>query len=420
MKRAALALLVLLAAPGALAQDKGGHGPHMGHAAAPACADPLPKCAVTATPAFGADGRLWLIYAVAGKVYGAVSSDNGESFAPPFVVAAPAGTLDDNGEARPKIVALADGALLASFTTRPEKSFDGVVYVTRSTDGGKSFSTPQPLVDDKGQRFETFVVGPRGRVYAAWLDKRDAAKAKAAGEEFEGSGIAVAWSDDGGESFAGKSILLDHSCECCRISAALDGDGRPVFLWRHVFENNRRDHMAAKLSPDGKTLVGARVSLDDWATSCPHQGPALAIDAAGRWHVAWFTRGKARQGLFYARSEDGGKSFSEPRRFGDAERAPQRPQLLASGGRLYRAWKEFDGTTTAILVQSSQNGGASFDAPRIVARTAETSDHPLLVESKGVAYLSWLTQEEGYRLIPLERGHADAAGKSAAGLDRVN
>ncbi|WP_159728824.1 sialidase family protein [Methylosinus sp. Ce-a6] len=419
MKSIALALLALFAASSALAQETGGRaekGGHMGHAAEPACAEPLPECAVTATPAFGADGRLWLTYSVAGTIYGATSSDNGGSFAPPFVIAAPVGTLDDNGEARPKIVALADGTLIASFTTRPEKSHDGTVFVTRSTDGGKSFAAPQPLVDDKGQRFETFVIGPKGRIYAAWLDKRDAAKAKAAGEAFEGSGIAVAWSDDGGRSFAGKSILLDHSCECCRIGAALDRDGRPVFAWRHVFENNRRDHMAAKLSPDGKTLVGARVSLDDWATSCPHQGPALAIDAAGRWHVAWFTRGKTRQGLFYARSADGGKSFSTPERIGDAERAPQRPQLLAAGDRLYRAWKEFDGKVTTILVQSSRDGGESFDAPRILAQTAEASDHPLLVESKGVAYLSWLTHEEGYRLIPLERDRAEAQGRSTAGL----
>lgn len=423
MKRAALALLSLLAASSALAQEKEAEKGarekmgRMAHAAAPACADPLPRCAVSATPSFGADGRLWLTYSVAGKVYGAMFRDNGKSFAPPFVIAAPAGTLDDNGEARPKIVALADGTLLASYTTRPEKSYEGTVFVTRSTDEGRSFAPPQPLVDDKGQRFETFILGPKGRLFAAWLDKRDAARAKAAGESFEGSGIAVAWSDDAGKSFSGKSILLDHSCECCRIGAALDRDGQPVFIWRHVFENNRRDHMAAKLSADGKTLTGARVSLDDWATSCPHQGPALAIDAAGRWHIAWFTRGKTRQGLFYARSEDGGKSFSEPERIGVAERAPQRPQLLASGGALYRAWKEFDGTTTTILAQISRDGGKSFDAPRALAQTAEASDHPLLVESRGVVYLSWLTHEEGYRLIPLQRDHARAPARNAtAGL----
>jgi hypothetical protein len=36
-----------------------------------------------------------------------------------------------------------------------------------------------------------------------------------------------------------------------------------------------------------------------------------------------------------------------------------------------------------------------------VAETADASDHPLLVADKQRAYLSWLTRNEGYRLIPL-------------------
>lgn len=408
MRRAALVLFAALAASAASAQEKGGQ---MSHAAAPACIEPAPKCALTATPFFGKDGRLWLAYAVAGKIYGAVSRDNGKSFAPAFLIAAPeaGGALDDNGEARPKLVALDDGTLVASYTVKPEKSYDGTIFLTRSTDGGKSFSKPQPLIDGKGQRFDAFLLGPKGRLYVAWLDKSNAEKAKAAGETFAGSGIAVGWSDDGGATIAGKRILLDHSCECCRIGAALDRDGLPVFVWRHVFEGNQRDHMAAKLSADGSKLVGGRVSSDEWATTCPHHGPTLAIDKAGAWHVAWFTRGKQRQGLFYARSADGGKTFSEPERLGDAERAPSRPQLLSVGDRLYRAWKEFDGTVSTIVLQSSRDGGKSWDAARVVASTTNASDHPLLAQSKGTAYLSWLTREEGYRLLPLERDHADAA-----------
>lgn len=413
MRSAALAMLALLVAGPAAAEEKGGR--HKGHASAPACVDPAPKCAVTATPTFGKDGRLWLTYAVSGKVYGAVSQDGGKSFAEPFTIAVLDGSaLDDNGEARPKIVALDDGTLVASYTVKPEKGYEGTIFVTRSTDGGKSFSKPQPLIDGKGQRFETFVVGPTGRIYVAWLDKTNAEKAKAVGEDFAGSGIAVGWSDDGGATIKGKKILLDHSCECCRIGAALDRDGLPVFAWRHVFEGNQRDHLVAKLSADGTALEGGRVAADEWATTCPHQGPALAVDAAGRWHVSWFTRGKRRQGLFYAQSADGGKSFSEPEPLGDPERAPSRPQLLATADSLYRTWKEFDGTTTTIALQSSPDGGKSWSAVRVVAATADASDHPLLVANKGVAYLSWLTREEGYRLIPLERSHADAAPSPAA------
>jgi hypothetical protein len=426
MKRSTLALLASLAASVAIAQDNptlnaasaqtnAGHEAHMGHAApAAACAEPKLECAPTATPFFAKDGRLWLSFSAGDTVYATFSRDNGKSFAPAATIAKVEGAaIDDNGEARPKLVALDDGTLVASFTTRPAKSYNGTIFIARSTDGGKSFSKPQPLVDGSGQRFEIFALSPKGRLYVAWLDKRNAEQAKAQGRAFEGSGVAVAWSDDGGVTFTGKKILIDHSCECCRVAAAFDRDGLPVFAWRHVFEDNHRDHYAAKLSADGAGLNGGRVSEDEWTTTCPHHGPSLAVDAKGQWHVVWFANGKKRQGLFYARSRDGGKSFSDPEKFGDAERAPSHPYLLSAKGQLYRAWKEFDGTATAIMIQNSSNGGASWSAPRIVASTTDASDHPLLIESKGTAYLSWLTRKEGYRLIPLARPQANAPGGAA-------
>jgi hypothetical protein len=422
MKRAALAIIACLAANSALTEETpsqsapaaiaagSGHGAHMGRAAAPVCAEPKPECSVAATPVFGKDGRLWLTYSVADRIYASSSRDNGKSFAPPVTIAKIEGaTIDSNGEARPKLVVMPNGTLVASYTTRPEKTYNGTIFTTRSTDGGKSFAKPQPLIDGAGQRFEIFALSPKGRLYVAWLDKSNAEKAKVEGREFAGSGAAVAWSDDGGATFEGKKIIMDHSCECCRVSAAFDRDGQPVFAWRHVFENNHRDHYVAKLSVDGTALIGGRVSEDEWATTCPHHGPSLAIDASGRWHIVWFANGKKRQGLFYAHSSDGGKSFSEPQSFGDGERAPSHAFLLAVKGQLWRAWKEFDGTTTSVMAQSSHDAGASWSVARIVASTQDASDHPLLIENKGTAYLSWLTRKEGYRLIALMRDQAHAS-----------
>jgi hypothetical protein len=391
-----------------------GHGGHKMGAPSPACLDPLPRCAPTAEPVFARDGTLWLAFPVGDKLYVASSRDAGASFTPPVVAATvTGGVFDANGEARPKIAALPNGTLLVSYTARPEKSYDGAVSFARSTDGGKTFSAPEPLLDSIGQRFDIFLVSPKGRIFVAWLDKRDAAAAKQAGQAFAGSGIAVGWSDDGAKSFVGKKILMDHSCECCRVSAALAPDGQPVFAWRHVYDDNLRDHYAAKLSTDGATLAGGRVSEDEWATGCPHQGPSLAIDAAGTWHVVWFTNGKARKGLFYASSGDGGKSFSVPQKFGDDAKAPSHAAILFSKGKLYRVWKEFDGATTRVLVQTSRDSGKSWSAPRAVATTAETSDHPQLLAGKAGAYLSWLTKAEGYRLLPLWRQGAAAAPQPA-------
>lgn len=383
------------------------------HVVAPACADPKPACAMTVNPAFDRKGTLWVAYSVGKTVYAAHSSDGGKSFSDPATVVTIAdGVIDAHGDARPKVIPLDNGDVLVGYATRPDKQMIGTIFIARSTDGGKTFSAPQALLTEGGQRFETLVVNPKGRIFAGWLDKTHALKAKAEGKEFEGSGVAFAVSDDHGATFKGKNILMDHACECCRMSSALDRDGLPVFAWRQISEGSIRDHYAAKLSADGAKLTGGRVSNDDWAiNSCPHHGPGLAVDANGVWHVAWFTKGKNRQGLFYASSADGGKSFSTPEKFGDDAKAPGHPIVIATKGRLYRIWKEFDGTTTTIPMQTSRDGGKSWSAPKVVAETADASDHPELLADRKTAYLSWVTHKEGYRLMPLPRDEKSAAAK---------
>lgn len=415
-----LVAALLIAATAASAEEHAGSTsvnvesaskPAMKHAA-PACFDPRPDCAMTVFPAFDRKGRLWVAYSVGKTVYAAASANGGKSFAAPVAVAtvAETGVIDSHGDARPKIVAMNDGGLLVAYTTRPDKQMIGTIFTARSANGGKSFSTPQAMLAEGGQRFDAWTVSPKGRIYAGWLDKTHALKARAEGRDFAGSGVAFGWSDDGGATFTGKSILMDHACECCKMSAALDRDGLPVFAWRQVFEDGVRDHYAAKLSADGSSLSGGRVSDDNWAiNSCPHQGPALAIDGAGVWHVAWFTKGKNRQGLFYAASRDGGKSFSAPEKIGDDAHAPAFAALLAVKDRLYRVWKEFDGNTTSIPFQMSRDGGKNWSAPHVLATAADASDNPQLVANKGVGYLSWVSHKEGYRLIPLPRDEKSAS-----------
>jgi len=161
---------------------------------------------------------------------------------------------------------------------------------------------------------------------------------------------------------------MDHSCECCRVAATLDRDGQPVSHGAMCSGQNVRDHYAAKLSADGLQLIGGRVSEDDWATTCPHHGPSLSIDAAARGTSSGSPMARNRKGLFYARSADGGKSFSEPVKFGDDAHAPSHAAILAEKGQIYRVWKEFDGATTSIVMQASRDAGKAWSDPRVRRR----------------------------------------------------
>jgi len=227
--------------------------------------------------------------------------------------------------------------------------------------------------------------------------------AKARNETYVGAALAFAWSNDHGSIISETRIAQDNTCECCRLAIAFVAPGRPAIAFRNVFGGTVRDHAVMTfLDPQTPGPIH-RISVDDWRTDvCPHHGPSLAISADSTYHVTWFTDGLARKGLFYARSSDGGVTFSDPMPVGRSDRNPAHPYLIAAKGALWLVWKEFDGEKTTVSVMTSHDDGRTWSAAKIVAETSNASDHPLLLSRGGRVFLSWQTQAEGYRVISLE------------------
>ena len=369
-----------------------------------ACKDTTLQCARAATPMFTQDGALWLTWSGGGAISIARSTDLGVNFEPRIEIAQHGAFLDTGPDARPQLVTDKQNNLIIAYGFFRDKNWNAQVNVSRSTDNGKSFSMPAPIsADPTSQRFPSLLTDPQGQVFASWIDKRLVAQASTSGKKQLGGSIAYAWSNDGAQTFAQESIAQPSSCECCRIASALTPDGLPVILYRAIFEGSIRDHATQTFTSRTQPGPTQRVSVDAWATdSCPHHGPALAISAAGVQHVAWFTQGSARIGSFYARSTDQGKTYSNPVTIGDPEAMPGRPYLLSTPSALWLTWKEFDGKRTAVFAQYSTDDGVQWSSPKLIAETVGYSDHPLLIQREGIAYLSWLTVAQGYRLLELE------------------
>jgi hypothetical protein len=363
----------------------------------------LTKPALAVSAAFDAAGRLWRVSVQDGHVVVQYSDDKGGRFSPAVNVNPEPDRIAADGDNRPKIALAPDGTIYVSYTSHLPEPYSGHVHLSRSTDGGRSFSKPAIVNDDRAaisHRFESLVVDAKGRAHVVWLDRRDQMAAKKDNKEYAGVAVYYASTADG--TVIGENRkLVDHGCECCRIALALDTDGTPVIAWRHVYDKNVRDHALWRLDARSAPV---RVAEDNWAIdACPHHGPALAVSGAGTYHVAWFTGAASRQGLYYARAADR-KTFSAPLAVGDPRAQPGRPALLVRGRRVYLAWKEFDGNATAVRIMVSGDDGATWSPARTVASAASASDHPLLVNDGEVVYLSWNAQREGYRLIDLSAG----------------
>jgi hypothetical protein len=376
---------------------------HHQHGSEAACDEPALRCASKVTPAFASDGTLWLAWMAGGKISVASSRDAGKSFSAPVAATADALNLDWGPDARPKIAIDRNGGIALAFSTFKDKAFNGQVLTTRTDDGGKSFAAARPVTgSNESQRFEAIGFDNNGALFAAWLDKRNRIPAQQAGKKYDGAGLFFASSKDGGATYSDARMAIDNTCECCRLGLAFDPQNHPVVVFRNIFDGGIRDHAVITFSDPATPGEPRRVSVDDWQiAACPHHGPSLAVSANGSYHVTWFTNGKARKGLFYAHSRDGGKTFSVPSAIGDPKRSPSRPFVLAGPHGLTIAWKEFDGEKTTVKLMTSGDDGVSWTTPKAVSETSDASDHPLLVTDGRRAYLSWMTKADGYRFIPI-------------------
>jgi hypothetical protein len=374
------------------------------HASEAACDETILRCASKVTPAFSPDGTLWLAWMAGGQISVARSNDAGHGFSTPVQVTQERLNLDWGPDARPKIVIDRNGGIALAFSIFRDKAFNGQVLYTRSADGGKTFSELRPITaSNESQRFEALGLDADGSLFAAWLDKRNRVPAQQRGQTYDGAGLFFASSNDGGATYSESRLAQDNTCECCRLGLAFAGPGRPVVVFRNIFEGGVRDHAIVTFSDPATPGEVHRVSRDDWQiAACPHHGPSLSISAAGTYHVAWYTNGKVRKGLFYARSRDGGATFSEPLPIGRPDRNPTRPYVIAGPREAAMVWKEFDGEKTTVNLMTSRDDGATWSPAKTISSTMDTSDHPLLVSDGRRSYLSWMTKADGYRIQPIE------------------
>ena len=362
-------------------------------------------CGAAPSGAFDEDGRYWVVFVQQEYLYLSYSDNQGVKFSTPIKVNSTPEPIYTDGENRPKLAIGTDHEIYVSWTKRSPERFSGDIRFSRSIDQGKSFSPAQTINDDglvTSHRFDALLTDHRGDVYLAWLDKRDRQAALAQNSTYTGAALYYAVSTDKGVSFSPNQKVADHSCECCRIAISRpEGSGAAIF-WRHIFATNTRDHAFVILGPKAVTQAPQRATVDNWQIdACPHHGPAMTDADNGHYAMAWFTNSPQRKGIYFG-SYDAETGIMTHQTSLSHSPGASHPQLLRPHqGLLLAAWKVFNKKKTLILLAASEDNGINWHPPQVVAKTEEASDHPLLVQKGSQAYLSWLTKNEGFRLIPI-------------------
>lgn len=387
MRMRMLALTWLLAMASLASAQHAGHVP-----AAVSRAD------LGSSAAFADDGALWAVGKQGEHVVWRVSRDFGASWSQPALVNVDPEPVAADGDSRPKIVVGKSGQLFVTWTRPLALPYTGEVRFARSLDAGKHWSAPVTVHADRQQithRFDAMAVDRQGKLFIAWIDKRDQALAKAAGTPYHGAAIYFAVSDDDGASFRGDFKLAEHSCECCRIALLARPDTGVTALWRHVFAPNIRDHAIADLNADGSAGAIRRATFDDWAIdACPHHGPSLARDSDGTLHAVWFHLGKTTPGVSYGRLRNG--AIEGQRVLGGNGAA--HADIAIDGRRLLLVWKDFDGQRTWLRALRSDDAGEQW-LELTLADTGDMSDQPRALMHNGRFHVFWNTRERPWQVV---------------------
>jgi hypothetical protein len=344
-------------------------------------------------------------------LFAAVSRDGGRSFAAPVRVNDVDGDACLNGEQPPRVTIAPDSVTIV-WTTKGARGTK--LLYARSADGGRTFATSAavPGGDAAGNRgWENIATAGAGastahppRTFVVWLDHRELARQDGEVAATHHDHAAAATKPDG-VAMAQQSKLyvasLDGApapvgvtggvCYCCKTALAAAADGSLFAAWRHVYPGNIRD-IAFTLSRDGGRTFAApvRVSEDKWQLEgCPDDGPAMAVDAGGRIHIAWPTlikdAGTDTIALFYASSADG-------RRFTARERIPtdgmpHHPQIaIGADGAPVLAWDEAAaGNRRAVFARVAGQSPARFTRQVL----GDTAVYPVVAATPRGAIVAW-------------------------------
>ena len=208
------------------------------------------------------------------------------------------------------------------------------------------------------------------------------------------------------ETPPGSNVLVNHDpppdgslADQQQPALAVGSDGTIHIAWGDERFGNS-DIFYAR-SADGGVSWSPNVRVNDDATVADQDFPTIAVDEHDHVHVAWEDSRNGDYDIYYAHSVDGGVSFSVNRRVNnDVGEGDQFDPAIAIGpdGTLHLAWQ--DGRNAIgydIYYAISTDGGVTFSTNvRVNDETlGDQVDPDIGVDSTGRVHVAWADNRDG-------------------------
>jgi hypothetical protein len=150
-------------------------------------------------------------------------------------------------------------------------------------------------------------------------------------------------------------------------------------------------------SVDGDNTFSPNVQVNDDTGTAAQCCASLAVGADGRIYVVWRDARNGHSDIYFARSDDGGATFSPNVQVNDDTGTDnqEHPSIaLAPNGTIYIAWQDrrnLDTEGAHIYLAKSTDGGLSFGPNvKVSDHLGAVSDGPsLAVDPNGIIYIAW-------------------------------
>ena len=301
----------------------------------------------------------------------------------------------------PHMAATADGALWAHWLRQSAKAtYAYDVVLSRSADGGNTWSAPTKVNDDGTPTEHGFVsLWPQSRdsLGIAWLDGRNTAGGGHGGHEAHEGAMSLRVANVGaGLEKSAESELDPRTCDCCQTDAAMTSRG-PLLVYRDRDGDEIRDIVTVRYDAGAWTLP-RKVHDDRWKMpACPVNGPAVAAKGTQAW-VAWYTAAGDMPKVRVARSQDAGDNFLSPVDLDSGLEVQGRVGVAAEGDAVWVSWSREDANGQSLWL-ARYDAGLDKELQRIrVAQLqgrGRATGFAQLVAHEGAAYLVWTDVVDG-------------------------
>jgi hypothetical protein len=311
------------------------------------------------------------------------STDGGATFSPPKPLSNRSGFASN-----PRICVDGQGGINVVWQDNATAKLNSDVFFSRSADGGLNFSNPMNLssANDPGDSTNPQIAADAaGNIYVVWE-----------GDSIH-LGIFLSRSTDGGASFSTPlTSLAPSSTSSLGPQIAVGADGSINVVWQGTLNvqsiisfSRSVDHGATFSNPP------TNISKDSGNSSSPQ----IALDSSGNINVVWVDDTPGNLAIMFRRSDKSATfptaSINVSKNPASSSQGNcDRPQIgVDANGNIEVVWQQNTSTSTIIhqiFSAGSTNGGSSFSPPQNLSKTLGDATNPgLMVEATGGINLGW-------------------------------